>query len=153
MNFLKESKQIGKILKKIPKRWDGRKSILEMKKADFPHWKQMEWTGFYFQFLCEKHLSNVMDIPGPRYGNVSFDGFKCIPWDFKAHAMNTSSHQVIVNDSQATANAIKDYRQVGLILAIGKVLYNDEDRTFQKWHEKLKGGKSEYELERIKRGA
>lgn len=40
-----------------------------------------------------------------------------------------------------------------MILAIGKVLYNDEDRTFQKWHERLKGGKSEYELERIKRGA
>ncbi len=26
-------------------------------------------------------------------------------------------------------------------------------RTFQKWHEVLKGGKSKYELERIKRGA
>lgn len=153
MNFLKISKQIAKVLKKIPKRWDGRKSILEMKKAKFPHWKQMEWTGFYFQFLCEKYLSDIMDIPGPRYGNVSFDGFKYIPWDFKAHAMNTSSHQIIVNDSQATANAIKDYGKVGLILAIGKVLYNDEDRTFQKWHERLKGGKSDYELERIKRGA
>jgi hypothetical protein len=153
MNFLRISKQIGKVLKKISKRWDGRKSILAMQKSDFPHWKQMEWTGFYFQFLCEKYLSDIMDIPGPRYGNVSFDSFKHIPWDFKAHAMNTSSHQVIVNDSQATANAIKDYGKVGLILAIGKVLYNDEDRTFQKWHERLKGGKSEYELERIKRGA
>ncbi len=34
-----------------------------------------------------------------------------------------------------------------------KVLYNDEDRTFQKWHEALKGGLSKYSLERIKRGA
>ena len=67
--------------------------------------------------------------------------------------MNTSSHQIIVNDSEATAKGIKDYRSVGLILALGKVLYNDEDRTFQRWHEALKGGLSDYSLERIKRGA
>lgn len=36
---------------------------------------------------------------------------------------------------------------------VGKVLYSDEDRTFQKWHEALKGGKSKYVIERIKRGA
>lgn len=104
-----------------------------MKNADFPHWKQMEWIGFYFQFLCEKYLSKVSEIPGPKYGNVTFDGFNVIPWDFKAHAMNTSSHQIIVNDSEATASAIKDYGQVGLILAIGKVVYNDANRRFQKW--------------------
>lgn len=153
MNFLETSKKIGKILSKIPKFWDGRKSILEMKDANFPHWKQMEWAGFYFQFLCEKYLSNVMEIPGPKYGNVRFDGKLKIPWDFKAHTINTSSHQVIVNDSEATANGIKDYGAVGLILALGKVQYNDEDRTFQKWHEELKGGLSDYSLERIKRGA
>lgn len=153
MNILDSAKQIGSILEDTPKIWDGRKSILEMKDADFPHWKQMEWIGFYFQFLCERSLSGIMQIPGPKYGNVKFDGLKDIPWDFKAHAMNTSSHQIIVNDSQATAQAIKDFGAVGLILAMGKVLYNDEQRTFQKWHQKLKGGKSDYEKERIKRGA
>ena len=153
MKFLETAKTIGKILLTTPKLWDGRKSIVEMKEAPFPHWKQMEWIGFYFQFLCEKHLSGIMEIPGPKYGNVRFDGLKEIPWDFKAHAMNTSSHQIIVNDSLATAQAIKEYSAVGLILALGKVLYNDEKRTFQKWHQALKGGKSKYEKERIKRGA
>jgi len=153
MTFLKTAKHVGKELRKIPKIWDGRKSILEMKEANYPHWKQMEWIGFYFQFLCEKYLLGFVEIPGPKYGNVRFDGFKNVPWDFKAHAMNTSSHQIIVNDSEAIANGIKNYGAVGLILAIGKVLYNDEDRTFQKWHEALKGGLSEYSIERIKRGA
>ncbi|MBI4712704.1 MAG: hypothetical protein HY762_05320 [Planctomycetes bacterium] len=153
MNFLTTTQQVGKILSSIPKMWDGRKSILEMKESGFPHWKQMEWIGFYFQFLCEHYLAKVIEIPGPRYGNVRFDGLKDIPWDFKTHAMNTSSHQIIVNDSQATAQAIKDYGAVGLILSIGKILYNDEKRTFQKWHQALKGGKSKYERERIKRGA
>ncbi|MEM0492367.1 MAG: hypothetical protein QXS02_00180 [Candidatus Thermoplasmatota archaeon] len=36
---------------------------------------------------------------------------------------------------------------------MGEVEYNDEQRSFQKWHEELKGGKSDYEIERIKRGA
>jgi len=153
MNFLKISKRISKNLKNIPKFWDGRQSILEMRESGYPHWKQMEWIGFYFQFLCERYLSGIMKIPGPKFGKVEFDGFYFIPWDFKAHAINTSSHQIIVNDSEAIANGIKTYNSVGLILALGKVLYNDEDRTFQKWHEELKGGKSKYELERIKRGA
>lgn len=153
MTFLETAKQIADNLRQIHKLWDGRKSICEMKEVGYRHWKQMEWIGFYFQFLCERFLSDIMQIPGPKYGKVEFDAFKIIPWDFKAHAMNTSSHQIIVNDSEATANGIRDYGSVGLILALGKVLYNDEDRTFQKWHEDLKGGKSKYQEERIKRGA
>lgn len=151
--FFNLAKRISMVLKGIPVHWDGRKSILEMKEEGFNQWKQMEWIGFYFQFLCEKFLRNILMVPGPKYGNAKFDGFKEIPWDFKAHAINTSSHQIIVNDSEATANAIRDYGAVGLILALGEVKYNDDKRTFQKWHEALKGGKSRYELERIKRGA
>lgn len=133
MNFRDTSIAMAQVLKKIPQVWNGKKAILEMKNADFPHWKQMEWIGFCFQFLCEKYLSKVAEIPGSKYGNVTFDGFNVIPWNFKAHAMNTSSHQIIVNDSEATASAIKDYGQVGLILAIGKVVCNDANRRFQKW--------------------
>lgn len=151
--FLKISKELSTDLKNIPVIWDGRKSILEMKEANFRQWKQMEWIGWYFQFLCEKFLKENIKIPGPKCGNTGFDGFNEIPWDFKAHAINTSSHQIIVNDSEATAKAIKQFGCVGLILAMGKVKYNDDKRTFQRWHEKLKGGKSDYELKRIERGA
>ena len=151
--FLKLAKEISEGFKNILLVWDGRKSILEMKESGFPHWKQMEWIGWYFQFLCERFLKDIVEIPGPKLGNVRFDGSLKIPWDFKAHAINTSSHQIIVNDSEATATGIKKFGSVGLILSMGKVEYNDEQRTFQKWHEALKGGKSKYELERIKRGA
>lgn len=153
MKLLITTKQIGEILKNIPRDWDGRKSILEMKNYNYPHWRQMEWIGFYFQFLCERYLSGVMKIPGLKYGRVEFDAFKDIPWDFKSHAINSGSHKIIVNDSEATANGIEDYGAVGLILALGKVLYNDENRIFQKWHEELKGGKSQYVKDRIERGA
>lgn len=152
-DFFKIAKEISQGFKNIPILWDGRRSILEMKGSGFKQWKQMEWIGWYFQFLCERLLREIIKIPGPKYGNVQFDGLKKIPWDFKAHAINTSSHQIIVNDSEATASAIKDFGCVGLILAMGEVKYNDDKRTFQKWHEALKGGKSKYEIERIKRGA
>ena len=151
--FLLIAKEIADGLKEIPVHWDGRSAILEMKESGYRHWKQMEWIGWYFQFLCERHLSGLVEIPGPKYGNVEFDGFREIPWDFKSHAINTSSHKVIVNDSEAASKGIQDYGSVGLILAMGEVKYNDDERTFQKWHEELKGGKSKYELERIRRGA
>jgi hypothetical protein len=153
MNLRTTSKKIAVALSRIPRRWDGKRVILEMRDADFPHWRQMEWIGFYFQFLCERYLSPIMQIPGPKYGKVEFDGFLTIPWDFKAHAMNTSSHQVIVNDSLAISAGIREHGCVGLILALGTVEYNDERRTFQRWHNALKGGISDYEKARIKRGA
>lgn len=106
MDFKQLSKEVKTVLDKIPNKWVGKDAIIEMKDSGYMQWKQMEWMGFYFQYLCEKYLSKIMDIPGPKYGNVKFDGFKEIPWDFKAHAMNTSSHQIIVNDSEATAKAI-----------------------------------------------
>lgn len=40
--------QLEKLLKKMPAVWNGRKAILEMRDADYPHWKQMEWIGFLF---------------------------------------------------------------------------------------------------------
>lgn len=154
MSFPDAAKRIGRALKSgVPKAWDGKQSVLEMRDKGGRNWKQMEWIGFYFQFLCEALLADFVQMPGPRYGNVQFDGFFEIPWDFKAHAVNTSSHQIIVNDSEATAAAIKQYGEVGLVLALGKVEYNDEVRSFQAWHSALKGGKSKYELDRINRGA
>ena len=158
--FEKIAKKFAVLLRDIPKEWDGKKSILEMKEGGSQHWRQMEWMGFYFEFLCEKFLS-LEDLEVSRsaaderdsYGNTQFDGFFAIPWDYKAHATNTSNHRVIINDREAIEGAVTEYGAVGVIVAIGAVEYNDEDRSFQKWHSKLKGGKSDYEKERVKRGA
>jgi len=153
MVFLRLAKQIGERLRKIPKIWDGREAILEMRDANYPHWRQMEWIGFYFQFLCEKYLSNFMEIPGLRYENTKFDGFKDILWDFKTHVINTNKYKIIVNDSKTIAEAIDDFDSVGLIIAFGEAIYDDESRSFQNWHNALKGGLSKYTIKRIERGS
>ena len=110
MNFKAAARRIARVLKAgVPKHWDGKKCVTCMRDRGGRNWKQMEWIGFYFQFLCETLLADLMEIPGCRYGNVRFDGFYKIPWDFKAHAMNTSSHQIIVNDSEAMAKEKKGF--------------------------------------------
>lgn len=151
--FEKDYDEIVKRLQVIPKLWNGKDAILEMKTNNFRQWKQMEWIGFYFQYLCEKFLKDIFELQKPRYDRVAFGGFYKIPFDFKAHSINTSSHQIIVNDSNAISLAIEEYGRIGLILALGEVKYNDEERSFQRWHEELKGGLSKYSMERIERGA
>ncbi|MBI4215546.1 MAG: hypothetical protein HY602_02380 [Parcubacteria group bacterium] len=149
--------QLEKLLTQMPAEWDGKEAIIEMRDASYQHWKQMEWIGFYFQFLCDKTLPPLIKIPGPKYGRAEFDGFSEIPWDFKAHpnkkANGKDNKNVILNDNTAIAEAIKQYGEAGLILAIGDAEYNDKDRYFQLWHQKLKGGLSNYEKQRILRKA
>lgn len=145
--------KIENSLQYIPSFWDGKASILEMKAAGNRQWRQMEWIGFYFQFLCETNLSHFMQIPGKKYGNVTFDGFSMFPWDFKAHVINSGRIEVIVNDSEAISQAIDEYDKIGLILASGTAVYNDESGKFRDWHDSIKGKKSIYVKERIKRGA
>jgi hypothetical protein len=61
-------------------------------------------------------------------------------------------YQIITNDTEAIRNAIDDHGYYGLILANGEAIYDDEERTFKRWHDELKGGKSDYEIKRIERG-
>ena len=135
----------------IPKIWDGKKSILEMKEGGSRHWRQLEWMGFYFEFLCHRLFADILDIPGRKYGNTEFDAFSEITWDFKSHASNSTTRNVITNDKEAIRKTIDDYGYYGIILAVGEVTY-DEDGTFRRWHEVVKGGISEYTKERERRG-
>ncbi len=145
-----------KLMDKLPISWEGKKTILYMKEEGCRNWKQMEWPGWYFQFMCETLLSTdgYMDIPGPCYGNVEFDGFRVIPWDFKAHTTNGSGQdKVPTNGNQEVKAAIEEYGCVGFIIASGNAVFDDANQTFKKWHDVLKGKQSDYERERIARGA
>jgi len=144
---------ISKHLKELPKKWNGKEAIIEMKENNFNQWRQMEWIGFYFEYLCQKCLKDIMEFHKVKYGNTSFDGFLGVPFDFKAHALNTEIHNIVINDTEAIEKAIEEFGCVITIMALGKVIYNDEDRKFQRWHQNLKGGKSRYEEKREERGA
>jgi hypothetical protein len=141
------------LLSNLPTIWEGKKSVLELKKANF-NWRQMEWWGFYFEYLCYQKLQGAFIIPGDQYGKVRtacFDLKGSINWDLKAKAIKSDDHRSILNDTEAMSWSIREYGAHGLIVALCDVEYNDNNRTFQKWHQKLKGGKSKYEINREKR--
>jgi hypothetical protein len=146
----KDVKVAKALLSSLPTYWDGKKSILELKGVNF-NWKQMEWWGFYFEYLCYQRLRNAFSIPGDRYGKARtacFDLKGSINWDFKAKAIKSDDHRSILNDTEAMKWSIREYGANGLAVALCDVEYNDANRTFQKWHQKLKGGKSKYEISR-----
>ncbi len=147
------------VLSSFPKHWDGKKSVLAMKEDGYPHWRQMEWIGFYFQYLCDKRLPSIgMQIPGTRYGRTDFDGFKDIDWDFKSHPIynkeGKKSNTLIANDLEATEKTLAKYGLTGLIVACGEATFDDPIKMpFRTWLTELKGGESAYSLENRKRGA
>lgn len=153
MSYQDDLKIAKSLLQDLPTTWDGKASVLEMKEADF-NWRQMEWWGFYFELLCYKRLGNYFSIPGDKYGSSStscFDLKRSINWDLKAKAIKSDDHRSILNDTEAMNWSVKEYGVHGLIIGLCDVEYNDNDRSFQRWHEELKGGKSKYQLEREKR--
>ena len=144
----------------MPNKWDARKVIQEWKETGKEkYWRQMEWIGWRFQELCEQYLkpTQTFDFSGQRYGYADFDVFAEIPWDFKAHILQNprglQTHKVPGTDRRATLHAIKDYGAAGFILGIGNAVFNDENRSFQRWHQSIKGDLSEYERERRSRDA
>ncbi len=151
--------EIVTALSKMPNKWDGCKVYQDWQNVSSPYLRQTEWIGWRFQEHCEQCLKPIQkfDFSGQRYGYADFDAFAEIPWDFKAHIRQNPSglqtHKVPGTDKRATLQAIKDYEAAGFILGIGDAVFNDENRSFQLWHDKFKGGLSEYEKERIFRGA
>ncbi|MDR3290091.1 MAG: hypothetical protein LBT02_02290 [Rickettsiales bacterium] len=136
-------------LKSLEKKWDGKKAILELKQANY-NWRQMEWIGWYFEYKCKELLKGCF-TEGDKYNSIVFDIKRTINWDLKSKAIKSDEHKVILNDREAMELSIKDNKYHGEIIALCDVKYNDVDRSFQKWHTELKGGKSDYELEREQR--
>lgn len=51
--MIKKIKEDIEIIKRklidLPRNWDGKQCVLELKEANY-NWKQMEWWAFYFEF-------------------------------------------------------------------------------------------------------
>jgi len=83
MDFKVLSKKIGDILKTVPPTWNSQTAVLELSAECYPMWEQSEWLDFYFNYLCEKHLPNVIPINEKVCGTTFFDGIKDFVPDFK----------------------------------------------------------------------
>ncbi len=132
----------------FPREWDARSCIEEMKENGFKHWRQSEWIGWYFQYLCENNLNTIFKIPGTSYGNVEFDGnAEGLNFDFKAHSLYNHRRSIqnvtILNDKIAMEQSIRDNGRHGLLIALTDCSY-DISGEFKVWHQKFKGPESKY---------
>lgn len=136
----------------MPKVWDGRESILEMRDAGFEYWRQAEWIEFYFKFLCQKHFAGIIDMPGKKYGITVFDAFCEISWDFKVDSVDSGAYSVPANDAEAIADTLNDYGSYGMIVAIGDTKCDDKGTSFKKWHDELRARVNKYDANKINNG-
>lgn len=150
--FSKDVERLRPLLRAFPRNWDGRSCILEMKENG-GRWRDMEWIGWYFEYLCQRRLAGILKMPSEKCLRCRFDGYGAVNWDFKAKATKSDDHRAILNDLESMDLSIKHHGEHGIVLALLNVDYNDDDRTFQRWHTQLKGGKSAYELKREERTA
>ena len=133
--------------------WDGKDCLVEMKVNNFKNWAQTEWQGFFLEYLMQKEakkengrLEQILDIPGPRYGNTVFDSFYNIPWDFKVHV--DENNQIITNDMEAVNKALEDYGKIGFIIVSGSA-EKEINTEFSDWRNEFKGGLSKNQLDNI----
>lgn len=156
-----ELDEITTRLEELPRNWDGRASILEMKSVDY-NWRQTEWAGFYFQLLCKRNLSDIMTIPGRRFNNGLTQGdfdahYMGVDWDMKTHtsvdAKGVSKPVIPLNDALTIDQSLEENDHLYMLVAMGSAEYDDAQLSFKSWHDELKGGLSAYSQERIARGA
>lgn len=150
--FSKDIVNAKAALDSLPCDWDGKESVLALKKVNY-NWRQMEWWAFFFEHLCHQRLEGTFKIPGETIGSTQFDIKGSVNWDLKAKATNSDQHKCILNDKAATNASIEAHGAHGVVIALCEVEYNDRDRTFQAWHSELKGGLSNYETQRRTRTA
>lgn len=135
----------------LPTVVDGREAILEMKREGYRGWRDLEWIGFWFEHLVEtKVLPVTGGRRGPTFGRTEFDLRLRRVWDLKVHP--TSAPSLILNDVEAVDHCIEACGGLGFIVVNGMAEY-DESGDFKRWHDALKGGRSDYERARINRGA
>jgi hypothetical protein len=119
--------------------WHMKHAISEMKANNWPHWRQSEWPGFYFEYR-ESALGKSEFQRGPRFGNVTFDLKSKLVWDLKVHVGDGG--MVLLNDQEAVRNCITEQGFLGWMVLTGSATYaSDADRE---WHTAFKGGLTEY---------
>jgi|1048.fasta_scaffold116063_1 hypothetical protein len=134
----------------LGKTWDGKSSILRMQYDNYNQWKQMEWAGFYFQYIIQKNNDNTFIIPGKTFNKTTFDAHwveSDMPLDVKFHSNRSPKSiynpNIVLNDAEAMRNAIDAFGRVGVLVVCGDNTY-DDNGEFKIWHDSLKGEKSKY---------
>jgi len=144
--------KLERFFDRMPKQWDGRESVSAMKDGGSRQWKQMEWPGWFLEFLAENDPDANQIFSGTKFGfcNTTFDGFAGgAPWDLKSHVTHDKNGreqlEIMLNDVESSKLAVEEHGALYVAVLSGRAEF-DEDGSFYAWHEATKDGKSEYQL-------
>lgn len=141
------------IEREFPRRVDGKDAISEMKDRGSRNWKQMEWIGWYTEEKLKKILQGEFGGgSGNSVGNTRFDyAVEGMTIDFKSHIKNKPNggpnNWVILNDQRAIKDTIEGIGKINFLVISGEAEF-DKDGDFKRWHDDLKGKKSNYVKQR-----
>lgn len=116
------------LVQEFPKKIYGKTCIKEMRKADYPHWKQDEWGGWYFEFKGVPALVDKLGGSPMQVLNTTFDYSLSTVWDFKLHSAGDG--RVILNSMAATDEIIDD---IGFGFIVMTAIPEFDDGEFKKW--------------------
>ena len=127
------------VIRNTPARMDGQSCVKEMRDAEYRHWKQTEWQGFYFEFKVCPALINALGGGPKTVLNTEFDYALTNTWDLKTHSSvdrhARSNHTAQLNDQEAIQIAVEE-GGLGLIVLSGIPTL---DLDFALWHKSFRG--------------
>lgn len=140
----------------IPSHWVGATVGQEMKDASYRHWKQIEWQGFYFEFLAPDFLPDTVKmhdrIPSARRDVFDADTGGTA-FDLKTHVLTNArggaNTSIPWNDGQSIEDVVKRDGQIGLVVAHGEASFGN---LFETWRVAAAGGLSKVQLENRRLG-
>ncbi|MFD6727466.1 hypothetical protein ACFWB5_02430 [Corynebacterium xerosis] len=130
----------GVLAPRVQDTWDGMSAVTRMLDEGSTNWAQMEWIGFYFEHLAVPALINAgLSTGAYQVGTTKFDVRGKYIWDLKVHSNRSAANDsALLNDRYSIEACIQNYGSVGFIVLRGAAKLDDDARTFQMWHERLK---------------
>lgn len=125
---------------------NGRGAILEMKQDNFSGWQDVEWAGYHIKYLvqrvCRRNLAGQF-APYEQGRRHLIKGRYL--WDTRFNA--NDEENVILGDVQEYNDLMASNGGIGILVADTQANF-DLTGEFIHWHEVLKGGASNYTIER-----
>jgi hypothetical protein len=107
-----------------------------MRDAEFAHWRQTEWFGWYFEFLGIPALINTFGGGPVEVRNTSFDYRLHSTWDLKAHSAGRGDP--VLNDIDAIRQVLRGDGGLGFFVLGGEASFDGEP-AFDAWHRRIRG--------------
>jgi len=112
---------------------------------NYLHWRQMEWVEAYFNYLCERMLSDLIDITETVVFQNNFTAIMKIPFIFKAYIKNTGNQKIILSDATLITQMLANVPEIGVIIANGTIDYPLPKKEEKRLNHSVKNEKEKIE--------